>query len=339
MKKNNRTYLVYISLLITLILNFAMPSPAQAQSGTPAEVLSEINAYRAANSLGSLVENQYLNIAAQNHVNWMAETGNFGHTGAGGSTYTDRAIAAGYGEGQSVRVTENWARGYKMTASEVVYDMWMPSGIHNSQMLTTSYNEFGAGVTLDQDGMTVYVVVFGIVTGGSIRTLPPQPTDVPDWPTTTPVPLSETISTATPGPDGAVIHVVKPGEALAAIADAYEVPLANLLAQNAMTEDSVIYPNEELLVIPASGPTATPSENLVTPEETLEPTPKPSRTPTETVQQTRTGALPSPTQPPQRKTNGLINFFSGNTLWIGIGLVSMSVLGLGMLFFTSSKED
>lgn len=340
MNKIKPTSMILFNLLILLGLCFAFPQAAQAQSGTPAGVLAEINAYRADNVLGPLVENQYLNIAAQNHVNWMAETGQYSHTGEGGSTYTDRALAAGYGEGLGVRVTENWARGHQMTAYEVVHNSWKPSGIHNSQMLTTSYNEFGAGVALDGDGMTVYVVVFGIVTGGELpaaSTLPTEATTTPGGPTRTPVPISETITTATPNPDGSVIHIVTSGQALVAIADAYDIPLADLLAQNNLTEETVIYPEQELLIVPAAIPSPTPTEALKTPEETLEPTPSPSQTPTEKSQPTR--ITPTPTLPPQKNSSFLTNIFSGDTLWIGIGLVSVSVLGMVLLFFTSSKLE
>jgi LysM repeat protein len=340
MNKIKPTLMVLFNLLILLGLCFAVPQDAQAQSGTPAGVLAEINAYRADNGLGPLVENQYLNIAAQNHANWMAEKMEFGHEGEGGGTYTDRALAAGYGEGLGVRVTENWARGHQMTAYEVVHNSWKPSGIHNSQMLTTSYNEFGAGVALDGDGMTVYVVVFGIVTGGDlapVATLSEEPTAAPVGPTPTPVPISETITTATPNPNGSVVHVVTSGQALAAIADAYDIPLADLLTQNNLTEDSVIYPEQELLIVPAALPSLTLTEAFQTPEETLEPTPSPSPTPTEKVQPTR--ITPTPTLPPQKHSSFLTDIFSGDTLWIGIGLVSVSVLGMGLLFFTSSKLD
>jgi LysM repeat protein len=342
MNKRKTAILGFFNLMILLGLCFMDANPVQAQSGTAAGVLAEINAYRAANGLGPLVENQYLNIAAQNHVDWMAQTGQYSHTGAGGSTYTDRALAAGYGEGQGVRVTENWARGHKMSAYEVVYEMWKPSGIHNSQMLTTSYNEFGAGVALDGDGMTVYVVVFGIVTGGDlapVATLPEEPTATPVGPTRTPAPISDTITTAAPNSDGSVIHVVKYGQPLAAIADAYKIPLADLLAQNNLTENSVIYPDQELLIEPANNQSPTPTEPPKTAEETSEPTPKPSRTPTKVLETDRTQATPTPTQTAQKNSGFLTGIFNGNTLWIGIVLVSISIFGLGLLFYTSARLD
>ncbi len=337
MDKNKPTLMVLFYLVIVVGLCFTFPQSANAQSGTPAEVLAEINAYRAANGLEPLAENQYLNIAAQNHVNWMMETGDYGHTGEGGSTYTDRALAAGYGEGQDVRVTENWARGHQLTAYGVVHEMWKPSGIHNSQMLTTSYNEFGAGVGLDGDEMTVYVVVFGVLTESSLPESPAQPTATTAGPTSTPAPISQTIATATPNPDGSVLHVVQYGQALSAIADAYEIPLADLLAQNNLTEDSVIQPDQELLIVPASSPTETPTEDPTEPKETVEPTQKPSQTPTESVEPTPTRFDPTATEPSQRKASVLTNIFSGDTLWMGVGLVSLSVFGLGLLLYTSSR--
>jgi LysM repeat protein len=340
MKKNKPTVLVFLYLVILLSLCFAFPQSAQAQSGTPAEVLAEINAYRAANGLGPLAENVYLDIAAQNHVNWMVANGIYDHIGEGGSTYTDRALAAGYGEGQNVNVTENWGKGHQMTAYQVVNELWKTplSGIHNIQMLTTSYNEFGAGVALDGDGMTVYVVKFGIVTGGKIPDVPAQPTDVPIGPTSTPVPIAQSITTATPNPDGSIWHVVQYGQPPAAIAEAYEIPLAELLAQNNLTEDSVIYPEQELLIQPARLETPTPTESPATPEETPEETNQaPSATPTRARQLTPTATTSTPTELTQKNSGFLIDVFSGDTLWIGVGLVSISVLGLGLLFYTSSR--
>jgi len=332
MIKNPRITAILFLLGLLAILITA-PDPAQAQAGKAWEVLVEINAYRAANGLAPLVENQYLNISSQNHVNWMAETGNYGHVGIDGSSATDRAIAAGYGGGSNVRVTENWARGYDMTASEVVYQSWATSSIHNSQMLTTSYNEFGAGVALDSDGMTVYVVNFGIVIGGSIPTQAPNPTV-----SGTQAPIIQPIVTSTPNPDGSVIHIVQYGETLWTIVDAYGISMADLLALNGLTEEDAIYPDQELLIIPANitldetpQTTGTPGEETPTatrtssPTETRTPFPSPSVIPTDIE------------EPPEPRTGFLRTIFSGNTLFVGIGLVAVSVFGIGLLLFTSSR--
>ena len=331
MNKNLR-----ITVILTLLSLFAVllraPDPVQAQAGTAWEVLAEINAYRAANGLAPLVENQYLNISSQNHVDWMVETGIYGHVGIDGSTSTDRAIAAGYGEGSNVRVTENWARGYDMTASEVVYQSWATSSVHNSQMLTTSYNEFGAGVALDGDGMTVYVVNFGIVIGGSIPTQSTDPTD-----NSTPAPIIQPIVTSTPNPDGSVIHIVQYGETLWNIVEAYNIEMTDLLAQNGLTEEDAIFPDQELLIVPANinldetpQTTGTPGEETATP--TLMPSPTSTRTPFSTPT-----VIPTLTETPEPRPGFLKTIFSGDTLFLGIGLVAVSIFGIGLLFFTSSR--
>lgn len=321
--KNNR-FLTMLAILSVITLVFGAPETTHAQAGAPYEVLAEINGLRAANGLAPLVENQYLNIAAQNHANWIAETGQGGHIGEGGSTAYDRAVAVGYGEGLSVRVTENWARGYGLTAYGCVYDMWVPSSIHLSQMLTTYYYDFGAGVALDGSGMTVYVVKFGRVTSASA---PPQPTADPD---ATPVPFIQPVTTAEPNPDGSIIHVVQPGQTLWAIAEAYDIALADLLAQNDLTEDSAIYPDQELLIVPANAEEET---KTTTPTATEEPTPTPS--PTRTAQTTPTGVAPTPTETP--RNNFLVNIFSGDTRLVGFGLVGVSIFGIALLVFTSSR--
>lgn len=330
MKKHRILAILYILSFFALVLD--APETVHAQAGTAFEVLAEINGFRSANGLSPLAENQYLNLAAQNHANWIAETGIGSHIGEDGSTAADRALAVGYGEGAQVWVTENWARGPELTASACVYDMWAPSTDHVDNMLTTWHNEFGAGVALDSDGFTVYVVVFAHSSGSSV---PDQPTITPGGPTSTPAPIVMPVATAEPNPDGSVIHIVQPGQTLWAIVDAYEISMADLLAQNGLTEDSDIFPDQELLIVPASIEIEAESETTATPE-TITPTPLPSPTKTAEPQREATNA-PTPTEAPQTQSGFLANIFSGETLWIGIGLVAVSVFGIALLFFTSSR--
>lgn len=346
MVSNNKQRIqAILSLICLVILVFGAPESAQAQAGTPYEVLAEINGYRAANGLEPLAENQYLNIAAQNHASWMATTGTYSHTGINGSSATDRALAVGYGEGSSVYVTENWTRGPGMTPTECVYQSWATSSIHNSQMLTTSYYEFGAGVALDGDGMTVYVVKFGRVVGDSA---PVQSTSVPSGPTNTPAPIIQPVTTAEPNPDGSVIHVVQYGQTLWAIAEAYDISLQDLMAQNGLTEDSEIYPEEQLLIIPGGGEDEVEVEEVEA-EAALEETSAIISVPTEQEQSTSTpfptdiseaapiSSSPTPTENENTVTNFMANIFSGDTLWVGVGLVAVSVFGIVLLFFTSAR--
>lgn len=329
------TRLLLALILFTLIgVFFSYPKQANAQAGTPDEVLAEINGLRIANGLEPLIENQYLNIAAQNHANWIASTLQGGHTGEGGSTPADRALAVGYGGGASVSVTENWARGHKMSAYSVVYDSWAPSSAHINNMLTTWHNEFGAGVALDIQGMTVYVVKFGHVVG-AVR--PPKPTSAPsdpNKPIETPPPLVQAVITSTPNADGSVYHVVQFGQTVWAISEAYQISMVDLLEQNYLTEDSAIYEGDKLLVIPAEEKV---TKVVETAEPTMEssPTPLPTRTPWRKM--STSAPTPAPTAQAEPQVSGIKRLFSGNTLGLGIGLIGISLLGIALLFITSSR--
>lgn len=329
MKRVNKArILAILSIACLMTVFFTMSDHAQAQAGSAAQLLAEINNLRVANGMDPLSENQYLNIAAQNHADWIAAGNPGGHTGAGGSSAQDRAIAVGYGGGSSVRVTENWARG-SWTASEIVYSVWAPSGPHVRNMLTTWHNEFGAGVALDGSGLTIYVVKFGHVTGTVIR-----PTSEPSGPTRTPGPIIIPVTRAEPNPDGSVIHVVQSGQRLWWIAETYEIEMADLLAQNDLTEESTIYPGQELIIVLAS---EAPEEE----DENGAPEPSPTRTltptATKTLPPTPREPTPTPTELPRLQGNFLVNVFSGDTLGVGIGLVAVSIFGIGLLLFTTSR--
>jgi uncharacterized protein YkwD/LysM repeat protein len=337
MKKHR--ILTILSLLIFCALFFDAPQTVWAQAGTPAEVLGQINGLRAANGLAPLVENVYLSIAAQNHANWIAAGNPGGHTGAGGSSAQDRAIAVGYGDGAPVRVTENWARGPGLTAYAVVYEQWAPSGPHIGNMLTTWHDEFGAGVALDGSGMTVYVVKFGHTSGSA----PPQPDPGPDEPVNTPGPIIQPITTAEPNPDGSVVHIVQYGQSLWAIVDAYEISMEDLLAQNGLTEDSAIFPDQELIIVPApvedevEADVEETIQATATPEPTAQPTPTPTHTPTRFVERVEIVLPATPTAQPNLQANFLVNIFSSDSRNVGFGLIAVSVFGIALLFFTSAR--
>lgn len=329
--------ILVIALLIwgTSML-FGAPQTAQAQAGTPDEMHQGINALRAANGMAPLAVNSYLMQSAQNHANWIAAGNPGGHTGEDGSTAQDRAIAVGYGEGAAVAVTENWARGFGLTVSDCIYVSWNDDA-HMGNMLTTWHNEFGAGVALDGQGMTVYVVNFGHVIGSApaqATSTPGGPTAPPPGPTNTLEPLIQPVTRATPNPDGSVIHIVQPGQSLWAVVDAYEISMADLLALNSLTEDSPIFPGQELLIVPASIDPTEPADAIALPERT--PSPRPSATATQR-QATPMGTTPTPTVTPERTAGFFANIFSGDTLWVGIGLVAVSVFGIALLLFTSSR--
>ena len=325
-----KTRILAILLLFSLLwLVFDVPEPVQAQSGTAAEMLSEINYYRSANGLSPLEENYYLNMAAQGHADWIAVTLQGGHTGEGGSTATDRAHAAGY---TGAIVTENWARGPGLTVYNCIYVSWNDEA-HINNMLDPNRKEFGAGVALDSQGFTVYVVNFSNYDTNGVQPDVGSPAITPSGPTVTSAPYVNPIITSTPAADGTIIHIVQYGQTLYGIAEAYGISITDLLNLNGLTEDSVIYPDEQLVIVQGTGETPTPTATL----EDIGPTATPTREVTPTVAASQVEVSPTPTEAVKNGGNFLTNFFSGGTLWVGIGLVAVSVFGIALLLFTSAR--
>lgn len=103
----------------------------------------------------------------------------------------------------------------------------------------------------------------------------PTATSTPGWFPTTP---TATVAVATAREDGAIIHIVQPGETLWTIALAYGVTEADIQRFNNLGQ--YIYPGDKLFIRPAYTPTPTQP----TPTQTARPssTPWPTSTPTPT---------------------------------------------------------
>lgn len=142
----------------------------------------------------------------------------------------------------------------------------------------------------------------------------------------TAVPLSEVI-TSTPDDDGIIIHTVKYGETLFTIAEAYGVPIDQILTNSSLSLTTTDLREGQTLVIQkATEPTATPS-----PTATIDlgtPTPTQVR-PTMTPFPTRT---PAPTATPTRPPS-IIHRALGNTKYFALGLILISGLGLILVVY------
>lgn len=84
--------------------------------------------------------NVQLEDAAQGHSEYMNETGNLTHSGAGGSDAGDRLLAAGYDWSS---FGENVAEGY--ITEEDVIDAWLNSEGHCRNIMDPEFMEMGVG--------------------------------------------------------------------------------------------------------------------------------------------------------------------------------------------------
>ena len=78
----------------------------------------------------------------------------FDHTGSAGSDVGARATAAGYNWNT---IGENIGSG--SVTPEAMMDLWMNSDGHRANILSPNYTELGVGI--DEQGMTLWVQVFG----------------------------------------------------------------------------------------------------------------------------------------------------------------------------------
>lgn len=121
---------------------------------TPYEqyMLELVNAERAAAGVQPLAFDFLLNDSAELHSQWMIANDTFSHTGAGGSTPTDRMVAAGY------QLTGSWTTGENLAWQSLrgaagiqddVADLHvglMNSPGHRANILNGNFREVGIGI-------------------------------------------------------------------------------------------------------------------------------------------------------------------------------------------------
>lgn len=145
-------------------------------------------------------------------------------------------------------------------------------------------------------------------------------------PTPTPRPLTP-IERLTPESDGKYYHKVSSGETLSGIAAYYGVGLDQLITWNGLNANSILYPEQKLIlqVTPPATETATPAPITATPSPTsVPPTRTPTLTPTMTPPSTEVGTGSSFT-----------NRYNSTTWFLTIGLAAGGVL---LLVFLSRKR-
>lgn len=221
---------------------------AEAQGSPTSETLQLVNGVRAEYGLPPVSFNAALAAAAQGHANFIAQEGIYSHYGVNGSTWQDRAAAAGYPGWAG----ENLVGGTRLTPQQGV-TWWRNSAIHFSNMLNPRWTEAGVGFAVG-NGQNFYVMVFGTQSDAPPPRAQQQVIDVPF--------IVAPIELAAPNPDGSIVHTVLEGHTFWAIAARYEVSIAELYLFNGMNEDSVLNPGDRLVIRLADGqpppPTPTP---------------------------------------------------------------------------------
>lgn len=299
----HRVILAFVILFLTWAPSQTTQAKVEAQ-GSPYAVIDAVNAVRAANGLAPFQVNGALMAAAQAHSEYQASIGSTTHTGRGGSDVKSRALAAGYGGGANVSVIENIYGGMKATPQQAV-GWWQGDSIHLQTLLSTRHTEAGAGVAVSDAGVVYYTLDVGAVLGGSSvgsesGSSPVASSSGPTIATADTALAFSPLKISTPGPDGAIIHVVEPGQTLWAIAAIYDINILELLSLNGLNANAYIVPGQKIVIRPAgSMPTATAeaAETTAKPTRTPRPSATPSRASTQPADFTPTPNTPETPKP------------------------------------------
>lgn len=307
-------------ILITFLTAFNQPQQASQPSGY--DVVAAVNAYRATKGYYPLNPHPQVMAAAQAHAEWIVATGQGGHIGASGSNETTRVSWTGYGGGASIKCDENWASG--RTIEDALYGAWS-DWTHQEVMLNAwgnRYTDAGGGVAALGNGRYIFILNVCMVVGKGSGAAVPGATANPQ----ATADLSNYIfgiTKATPMADGRIEHVVKYGQTLVTIAEAYGITIESLRTLNNMAADAtLIYPEQKLLIQPATGTGATQTTPAAPPTSTPQADIAPS-TPT-----TIPTMIPMPTQSPSNPTQTVKDGNGQVVQNAGMLLIGLAAIGL-----------
>jgi len=338
--KNKKTVLL-LALMIVASASL-LATPIHAADPTADDLVAAVNAYRAANGYYTMNPHPLVYQAAQTHAQWIVDTGQGGHIGAGGSDETMRVSWTGYGGGAEILCDENWSSG--STVNDAVYGAWA-DWVHQEVMLNqwgNRYTDIGGGVASYGDGRYVFILnVCKIVGQEASGEMPEAGTPPPSGvlPTSDLSNYVFGVVNATPQADGTVVHIVQYGQTLLTIAGAYGITVEQLRELNGFAPDfTAIWPEDEIIIRQGTGaaaPTSPPVDE--TPEATLTPTrtPRPTYAPSSMELTATAAAALGADDTPEAD-----NEPTRSSLTAGMFLLIFAGLGLvAVVFMNSIKKE
>jgi uncharacterized protein YkwD len=323
-------------LTLTSLLALAPTSTSRAETSrepqlaaSPYDLINAVNALRASYGLAPYSISSFLMSVAQGHADFMAATSHVSHTGIGGSSVTDRLLAAGYPLAGDLSLggfrSENITSGSEGTSAQSAVNQWTGDAPHLNTMISSNLTEIGAGVSVN-GGRVYFVIDCARPTNSGI----PQTAGAPIGSGSAVPPGGGVIIpvvVVTPNADGDVIHEVKAGQTLWQIAISYETKIDELQRLNNLFDNN-IYPGNKLLI--KKDVIGTPTIPAETP--TLAVTSSPTSLPTSKA----TIIAPTLTFTPG---DGMTSASRNNTMGIAMGIIALALLGGGVVAWLGNSKN
>jgi LysM repeat protein len=234
-------------LLIWLLISPGLQPGVLAQSGevTRNDLIQAMNQLRVSRGLPPLIEHPIVNSVAQATAEIMAANYMSWHIG----DVRGRIQAAGYGGGDKVWATENFAVGYNHGIDEIMQAWADPD--HMRPAVNPAYCHVGAGVAEAADGRVYYILQAAYTSGKSCgEYIPPSGGDPGSGSNPAP-PVSQVIipvKISEPDENGRIYHTVRSGQSFWAIAIAYQITINDLEVWNNLSRENGLVVGQELFI-------------------------------------------------------------------------------------------
>lgn len=251
-------HFIHRFLLVVFVFGvFSVPTSTQASEKLSAlsnqtsayEMIAAMNSLRLSYGLPALIEDPIINAVAQSTAATMAANNMSWHIG----DVRGRLAAAGYGGGETVWATENFAMSGSGMGIDEIMAVWADPD-HMRPAVNPDYCHVGAGVA-QANGRTYYILQAAYVDGQECGT---STSSTVDGGTTSTDPSdSETggvsqwivpVSIATPDKDRNTYHLVQAGQSFWSIAIAYQITIADIETWNNLSRETPLNAGQRLFI-------------------------------------------------------------------------------------------
>jgi len=232
-----------LDYLPTALADGRLPAPPSQVSAS--ELIIAMNTLRVSYGLPALIEDPVVNAVAQATAATMAASNLSWHIG----NVRGRLAAAGYGNGDTVWATENFAVGRAGRGIDEIMAAWADPD-HMRPAVESAYCHVGAGVAQTLEGRIYYILQAAYVSGQPCGASS-QTSEEASQPGAGSGPVSQLsipVKIATPDANGRIFHEVQAGQSFWSIAIAYQITIRDLEGWNGLSRTVPLQAGQRLFI-------------------------------------------------------------------------------------------